>query len=112
MLISGDVVDVDLGLPTGREAGFPRPAVIVTAQEVLDQLPSVVQIVPLTSTIRDYVAEVTIETPGSGLDHASAAQCQHIRGISMQRIGPIRGNVGTEALRAIREVLARLIDLP
>ena len=61
MLISGDVVDLDLGLPTGSEAGFPRPAVIVTAQEILDRSPSVIQVVPLTSTIRGFRPQITIE---------------------------------------------------
>lgn len=29
MLTSGDVVDLDLGLPSGREAGFRHPAIVV-----------------------------------------------------------------------------------
>jgi mRNA-degrading endonuclease toxin of MazEF toxin-antitoxin module len=36
------------------------PAVIVTAQRILARSPSVVQIVPLTRTIRVYVTEVTV----------------------------------------------------
>ena len=36
MPISGDVVDLDLGVPEGREAGFGHPAVVVTAQRILD----------------------------------------------------------------------------
>ena len=52
MLTSGDVVDLDLGTPAGREAGFRHPAVVVTAQRVLDAEPSVVQVVPLTTTVR------------------------------------------------------------
>ena len=36
MLTSGDVVDLDLGTPVGREAGFRHPAVVVTAQRILD----------------------------------------------------------------------------
>jgi mRNA-degrading endonuclease toxin of MazEF toxin-antitoxin module len=31
MLISGDVIDVDLGLPAGHEAEFARPVVVMTA---------------------------------------------------------------------------------
>jgi mRNA interferase MazF len=50
----GDVQLADLGEPGGREAGFARPVVIVTAQLVLDQQPNVVHVVPLTSTIRGY----------------------------------------------------------
>ena len=61
MLTSGDVVDLDLGLPAGREAGFRHPAVVVTAQRVLDAEPSVVQVVPVTSTLRGFESEVELE---------------------------------------------------
>ena len=33
---SGDVVDLELGMPEGREAGFRHPAVLVTSQRILD----------------------------------------------------------------------------
>ncbi|CAB4913247.1 MAG: type II toxin-antitoxin system PemK/MazF family toxin [Actinobacteria bacterium] len=111
MLISGDVVDVDLGVLLGSEAGFPRPVVVVTAQLILDQQPTVIQVVPLTSTIRNFRTEVTIEPQQSGLTQLSAAQCQHLRSISTARIGQPRGNVGTANLRSVREILALLMDL-
>jgi mRNA-degrading endonuclease toxin of MazEF toxin-antitoxin module len=36
MQISGDIVNLDLGRPEGREAGYLHPAVVVTAQRILD----------------------------------------------------------------------------
>ena len=54
MPTSGDVVDLDLGVPEGREAGFRHQAVVVTAQRILDANPSVIHVVPLTSTIRRF----------------------------------------------------------
>ena len=51
MPTSGDVVDLDLGVPEGREAGFRHPAILVTAQRVLDADPTVVHVLPLTTTI-------------------------------------------------------------
>ena len=54
MLTSGDVAELDLGLPAGREAGFRHSAVVVTAQRILDAGPNVVQVVPLTTTIRGF----------------------------------------------------------
>lgn len=33
----GDVVDLDLGSPKGREAGIRGPVVVVTAQEILNE---------------------------------------------------------------------------
>jgi mRNA interferase MazF len=113
MLNSGDVVDLDLGLRSGREAGFRRPAVVATAQRILDASPSVVQVVPLTTTVREFRSEVTIEPSGlNGLRHRSAAQCQHIRAVSVDRVEEVRGNVGGEALAQIREILGLILDLP
>ena len=60
MPTSADVVDLDLGMPEGREAGFLHPAILVTAQRILDVSPSVVHVVPLTSTIRRFHSEIVI----------------------------------------------------
>jgi mRNA interferase MazF len=110
-LTSGDIVLVDLGLPEGREAGFPRPAVVVSAQYVLDQAPAVVQVVPLTSTRRGFESEVEIQPDArNGLAVASAAQCQHVRSIATSRTGPRIGHVGPLGLAQIRETIAVLLD--
>ncbi|WP_309646784.1 type II toxin-antitoxin system PemK/MazF family toxin [Nocardioides sp.] len=109
---SGDVVRLDLSVPQGREAGFPRPAVVVTSSAVLRHQPTVVQVVPLTSTIRDYDAEVLIEADdGNGLGNDSAAQCQHVRSIAVSRLSPAIGTVSSVQLRQIRETLGLLLDL-
>jgi mRNA interferase MazF len=109
---SGDVVDLDLGTPEGREAGFRHPAVVVTAQRVLDANPTVVHVVPLTSTLRGFHTEITIEPDAdNGVRSASAAQCQHIRAISPRRILTVRGNVGGVALTQLRETIATLLDI-
>ena len=112
MLTSGDVVDLDLGPPTGREAGFRHPAVVVTAQRVLDAGPSVVQVVPLTTTVREFASEVVIDPDAAnGLSARSAAQCQHVRAVSTARTDDVRGNVGALELRQIREILGTLLDI-
>ena len=113
MQSSGDIVNLDLGRPEGREAGYLHPAVIVTAQRVLDAIPAVIQVVPLTSTLRGFHAEVVIEPdPANGLDLSSAAQCQHVRAVSPARVVRTVGNVGPLALSQIRETIAVIIDLP
>ena len=61
MLNSGDVVYVELGMPAGREAGFRHPTVVVTAQTILDAAPTVVHVVPLTTTLRGFSTEVLID---------------------------------------------------
>lgn len=113
MPTSGDVVAVDLGAPAGREAGFLHPAVVVTAQRVLDAGTAVVQVVPLTSQVRGFASEVEITPdPSNGLDCLSAAQCQHVRAIATVRMGEQRGNVGPVVPAQIREVLALIIGMP
>ncbi|NLD76331.1 MAG: type II toxin-antitoxin system PemK/MazF family toxin [Acidimicrobiales bacterium] len=113
MQTSGDVVELDLGSPQGREAGFRHPAVIVSAQHVLDEGPSVIQVVPLTTTIRRFGSEITIEPdPANGLTETSAAQCQHTRAVSPRQITEVRGNVGPAVLMQVRETIAVLLDIP
>ena len=110
---SGDVVELELGLPEGREAGFRHPAVLVTAQRILDAAPTVVHVVPLTTRIRGFHSEIVVEPdPTNGLDRVSAAQCQHIRAVSPLRIHSVRGNIGGAALAQLREMIAVLLDLP
>ncbi len=112
MLTSGDVVLVDLGIPLGHEAGFPRPAVVVTAQAVLDHDPSVIHVVPLTSTVRGYESEVSIDPDAAnGLTNQSAAQCQHVRSVSRTRASTSIGNIGVARLAAVRETLGVLLDV-
>lgn len=112
MLTQGDVVALDLGMPSGSEAGLRRPAIIVTAQRVLRGGPSVVQVVPLTRTIRQSSTEVIIDPDeDNGLEKPSSAQCQHVRSVATTRIHERTGNVGPVALGAVRETLALLLDL-
>lgn len=112
MLTSGDVVDLDLGSPRGREGGLRRPVVVVTAQEILDESANVVQVVPLTSTVRPFGSEVGIEADEkNGLEADSAAQCQHIRSVSIERVESVRGNIGAIALTEIRDVLGLILDI-
>lgn len=112
MLTPGDVIELDLGVPAGSEAGLRRPAIVVTAARVLRGEPNVVQVVPLTRTIRASGAEVIIQPDDrNGLRVASAAQCQHIRSVSLGRITAPLGNVGPAALSQVRDTLAVMLDL-
>ena len=112
MLTSGDIVDLDLGLPRGREAGLRRPVVVVTAQEILGESANVVQVVPLTSTVRPFGSEIEIHADEhNGLEADSAAQCQHIRSVSVDRVDSVRGNVGAATLSEIRDVLGLILDI-
>ena len=71
------------------------------------------QVVPLTSTIRSFGSEVRIEPDqANGLAGVSAAQCQHVRAVSPGRVRAVRGTVGAVALAQVRDTLALVLDLP
>src|SRR5688572_22984988 len=99
MLTPGDVVELNLGTPAGSEAGLRRPAIVVTAQRILRGGPNVVQVVPLTRTIRQSSTEVIVDPDErNGLTAVSSAQCQHVRSVATMRIRKRTGNVGPVVL--------------
>ncbi|MCD4525712.1 type II toxin-antitoxin system PemK/MazF family toxin [Nocardioides sp. cx-173] len=99
-------------MPAGSEAGLRRPAIVVTAHRILRGGPNVVQVVPLTRTIRQSAAEVVIEPDQDNrLTDASSAQCQRVRSVAMTRIHERTGNVGPAVLGEVRETIALLLDL-
>jgi mRNA interferase MazF len=106
---AGDVVRVDFGHPVGSEAGFVRPAIVVTATAALGDNPRTMQVVPTTTNIdRGYVTDVAVD----GLSRDSVAQCHLVTTIAAGAIveGDL-GNIGPAALAAIRSVLADLLDV-
>ncbi|MGH9158292.1 MAG: type II toxin-antitoxin system PemK/MazF family toxin [Acidimicrobiales bacterium] len=109
---SGDVVEVDFGVPAGSEPGFVRPAIVVTADLILQARPRTIHVVPITSnTSRSLPTEIVVST--TGLDHPSAAQCHLCTVVSSERlIEDDRGNVGVASLAEIRSVLGDLLDIP
>lgn len=112
MLTPGDVVDLDLGMPSGSEAGHRRPAVVVTASRILRGGPNVVQVVPLSRTTHASAAEVIIDPDERNrLAARSSAQCQHVRAVATVRIHERIGNIGLVLLGEVRETLALLMDL-
>lgn len=110
MPTSGEICLVDFEVPEGHEAGFPRPALVVTANDVLAEGTPIVQVVPLTSIVRHYQAEMLIEA-GAGLSVDSVAQRQHIRSIASSRLSEPVARVPPVQLRQVRETLALLLDL-
>ncbi|WP_424798162.1 type II toxin-antitoxin system PemK/MazF family toxin [Pseudactinotalea sp. Z1732] len=89
-----------------------RPAIVVTARRVLRGSPNVIQVVPLTRTLRDSGAEVLIPPDDdNGLDTPSAVQCQHVRSVAVARVTGQRGNIGPVTLGQVRNTLALLLDL-
>ncbi len=109
---AGDVVSVDFGVPIGSEPGFVRPAVVVTADLILDAAPRTIHVVPITGNVeRSLPTEVPVD--GSGLDRPSVAQCHLCSVVSADRLVDDQGgSIGPAALAEIRSLLADLLDIP
>lgn len=112
---AGDVVRCDFGTPARGEPGFFRPAVVVTADEVLEFRQHAVVVVPCSTTRRGWFSEVDLseidlgEVGGAGI---GVAQAHLPTTISVDRIVESTGsNVGPVALRQIRELVADLLGL-
>ena len=112
LMLAGDVVWIDFGIPAGSEPGFVRPAVVVTADVILGASPRTVHVVPITSNVeRSLPPEVPVRA--TGLQRPSSAQCHLCTVISVERIvNPEGGNIGTSSLAQVRSLLADLLDIP
>lgn len=109
---SGEVVTVDFGVPTGTEPGFARPAVVVTADAVLDGRPRTIHVVPLTGNLERRLPTEVVVHP-AGLDRPSAAQCHLCSLVSVVRVteAGTGATIGAVALAQVRSVVADLLDL-
>lgn len=110
---AGDIYRVDFGDPAGSEPGFVRPALLVTADNVLQRRPRTVHVVPITSNVvRALPTEVLLEN--GDLPRQSAAQAHLCTVISTSRMVEDipEGNVGPIVLAQIRSVLGDLLDIP
>lgn len=86
---------------------------MVTAQRILDAEPSVVRVVPLTTTIRGFGSEVNTEPDAVNLlERPCAVQSQHIRPVSTGRIENVVGSAGAVALAQVRDVIGLILDIP
>lgn len=96
---------IDFGSPARGEAGFVRPAVVLTSDDVLEFRQSAVLVAPCTRSIRGWLSEVPID--GFGV-----AQAHLITTVSVDRVVDRTGtNVGPVALRQLRELVGELIEL-
>ena len=108
---AGDVIRVDFAIPAGSEPGFVRPAVVVTANTVLQAAPRTCHVVPVTSNVgRGLPTDVAIVA--SGLTLASVAQCHLCTVVSIERVmEDDLGSIGSSALAQVRVLLGDLLDI-
>ena len=53
---AGDIITVDFGIPAGSGPGFEHPAIVVTADLIVAQMPRTFHVVPVTSKVHRAMA--------------------------------------------------------
>lgn len=81
-----------------------RPVLILTRQEVIDLLHTIM-VAPITSTIRGAPSEVIVG-PDEGLKQDSAVNLDHVQTVEKDRLRTFVGTLGTRKLKAVCEALA------
>jgi mRNA interferase MazF len=112
----GDVRLVDLDPARGSEAGTRRPAVVVSnvrATATAAHLGrGVVTVVPVTSNVsRVFAFQVLLPAQQTGLRVDAKAQCEQVRSVSVQRLGPVLGRVPAAIMSRLDDALRLHLDL-
>jgi mRNA interferase MazF len=102
---AGEVHLTDFGSPLGHEAGFRRPALVVSPEQL--NAHEICIVLPITRTRRGYPTHVELDGP---LPVVSYVQCELIRAISTNRLIRKVGVVDSVDRARIRGILGRLID--
>ena len=93
------------------EVGKRRPVIILTGQVILDALPPVVMICPLSSQSNSFVSFLHVEIlPRGNLQRRSYALVEHCRAVATKRIHSTRlAALEPEELGTILSRLQRLL---
>lgn len=109
-MLRGDIHRVDFGPALEGEAGFTRPAVVVSANGANAAITRLgrgaITVVALTSATRvAHRFEAILPSADTGLSMTSKAQPQLVRAVSVNRIGPRIGTVPPHLMREIDDAL-------
>lgn len=100
----GQIRWAELSPTRGTEQSGHRPVVVL-----VDGLPGLVIVAPLSHTDRGWVQHVRIDPPPG--QRASVVMCDQVRSMSTSRLGDIVGALSDGELTAVRAVLARLFQI-
>lgn len=95
------IVWVDLSPTRGREQAGSRPAVVISSQGYLANVPELLIIVPVTTTDRGWPHHVPVEGPEVDLPRPSFAMTEQPRTITRSRITGGAGAAGDTTMALI-----------
>ncbi len=112
----GEVRVTALEPARGCEAGKRRPSVVVSndhANATAARVGSgVVTVVPVTSNVtRVFPFQVLLPAELTGLRADSKAQCEQVRAVSVQRLGPRLGRIPASIMGEMDEALRLHLQL-
>lgn len=115
-MLRGEIRMVDLGPTLSGEAGYRRPAVIVSnegANSTAARLGrGVITVAPMTSNVkRTYPFQVLLPAAQTGLDGDSKTQAEQVRSISVERVGERIGSVPATLMLKVDEALRLHLSL-
>lgn len=95
----------------GSEQAGRRPVLIISCDEAIKAISTVVTTVPLTTKERDWPTRIRIDGDDTGLVEPAWAICEQARTISARRIAARLGEVDTGTLVHVNRVLRYLLNL-
>jgi len=112
----GEVRLTDLDPALGSEADKRRPAIVVSndrANATAARLGrGVITVVPVTSNVtRVFGFQVLLPADSTGLRVDSKAQCEQVRAVSVQRLGPVLGLMPASIMGQVDDALRLHLEL-
>jgi mRNA interferase MazF len=107
----GDIYWAKPDPSVGSEQAGRRPVLVVSSDDAIDAITSVVTTIPLTTRDRGWATHISISGPNTGLSEPSWALCEQVRTIATQRIAGRLGTVDTTTLTNVAQVLRYLLNL-
>lgn len=99
----GDILYIDLGYPIGHEAGYTRPGLVISNDQMYAT--GLLIVLPITRTRHGWPSHVEVEPAESGLHETSYIQTEQIRTISTERVVKRIGQVGFMTLSSVEILL-------
>ncbi|MGL4338860.1 MAG: type II toxin-antitoxin system PemK/MazF family toxin [Rhodoglobus sp.] len=110
MILSGDILWAELGAGAGREQSGRRPIVVVSSNQYLEAVDTLMLAVPVTSKNRAWPNHVLLSGPTT-LELPSYAMTEQVRSVSRQRIVGTAGSIDQDCLDRLRVYLRDFLDL-
>jgi mRNA interferase MazF len=108
----GEIWLAAFGEPIGRERGYRRPAVVLSAGDLNRGPAGLVIVVPTTTRHRDLPTHVELDPALPGPQEVGDARCEDPPSVWERRLLRHLGQARPDALFRIGRITAWLLDLP